>query len=223
MGVSQSDGRHGGGTGQDVLARLSIDIRSLPQAARHAAEWPGVLEAIGSIPRANFCPPEVAPRAADDIPLPIGFGQTISQPLIVAVMTGLLQPTSSKRILEIGTGSGYQAAVLSRLVNHIDTVEIIPELAAGARRAIDALGIGNVAVHVGDGRAGWPAGAPYDGIIVTACATQLPQALLSQLGEGGRLVIPVGRRDQRLKLLVRHSDGRIDDHDILAVRFVPFV
>jgi protein-L-isoaspartate(D-aspartate) O-methyltransferase len=181
-----------------------------------------VLEAMGSIPRENFVPVEMRGRAYEDGPLPIGHEQTISQPYIVALMTQLLDPDPAHRVLEIGTGSGYQAAILSGLVAEVLTVEIVEPLADRAKEALAGLGIRNVEVRSGDGYAGWPEKAPFDSIIVTCAPDHIPQPLIDQLKEGGRMVIPVGERFgiQKLVLLTK-KDGAVHQDEVLDVRFVP--
>ncbi|TKS54169.1 protein-L-isoaspartate(D-aspartate) O-methyltransferase [Luteimonas yindakuii] len=182
-----------------------------------------VLAAMRSVPRERFVPEEMAEHAYGDHPLPIGHGQTISQPYIVALMTGLLQPEPHHRVLEIGTGSGYQAAVLSGLVARVYTIEIVAPLADGARTVLAGLGYANVEVRTGDGYAGWPEAAPFDGIVVTAAPEQVPQALVDQLAPGGRMVVPVGpvHAVQSLTVIEKSDDGRVSRRQVAAVRFVP--
>jgi protein-L-isoaspartate(D-aspartate) O-methyltransferase len=192
-------------------------------AARDVGD-PRVLAAIGEVPRHLFVPPEVQPQAYDDRPLPIGHEQTISQPYIVALMTQLTRPRRGDRALEIGTGSGYQAAVLSRLVSHVYTIEIVDSLARDAERRLKDLGYANVTVRAGDGYAGWPEMAPFDIIMVTAAPDHVPAPLLAQLKPGGRLVIPVGRifAVQELQLIEKDERGRTKTTSVAPVRFVPF-
>lgn len=180
----------------------------------------GVLAAMLKVPRERFVPGGVAPQAYADRPLPIGYGQTISQPYIVAYMTEGLQVTNVKKVLEIGTGSGYQAAVLGELAREVYTIEIVPQLADHARNTLAALGYRNVHVRTGDGYLGWPEQAPFDAIMVTAAPDHVPQPLVDQLAPAGRLVIPVGRGVQSLTVLTRTPDG-ISREDVLPVRFVP--
>ncbi len=183
-----------------------------------------LLAALRAVPRHCFVPPEIQRRAYEDRPLEIGSGQTISQPYMVAKMTELLELTPQSRVLEIGTGSGYQAAVLAELVAEIISVERFPELAETARERLDALEYGNVTVVVGDGTLGWLELAPYDGIIVTAAAPAIPQALQSQLALGGRLVCPVGSRDlQQLKIVARDAEDHFTEHESIRCMFVPLV
>jgi protein-L-isoaspartate(D-aspartate) O-methyltransferase len=186
---------------------------------------PRVAAAMAAVPREEFVPPALIEFAYDNRPLPIGRGQTISQPYIVAVMTDLLRPEPHHRVLEIGTGCGYQAAVLARVVAQVYSVETVPELAEQAAERLKRLGIGNVSVKCGDGNLGWPEHAPYDGVIVTAAAPDVPRALVEQLAPGGRLAIPVGPRygDQDLVVIRKDADGTLDRRSILPVAFVPLV
>jgi protein-L-isoaspartate(D-aspartate) O-methyltransferase len=181
-----------------------------------------VLDVMRTLSRHAFVPEHPLAEAYADHPLPIGHGATISQPTVVGMMSEALELAGDERILEIGTGSGYQAAVLSRLSRHVDTVEVIPDLVARARHALALVGCQNVDVHLGDGWSGLPERAPFDRIVVTAAPDHLPEALVDQLAEGGMLVVPVGpqTQDQRLE---RHKkrDGRLVREDICAVRFVP--
>jgi protein-L-isoaspartate(D-aspartate) O-methyltransferase len=181
-----------------------------------------VLAAMRSVPRHLFVPPDVRDLAYQDSPLPIGLDQTISQPYIVALMTQLARPGPDDRALEVGTGSGYQAAVLSRIVDRVFTIEIIEDLAERARNVISGLGYENVRFRVGDGYDGWPEMGPFDLILVTAAAPRVPQPLIDQLAEGGRLVIPVGGtwEIQQLKLY-RKQQGKLKVAEVLPVRFVP--
>ncbi len=186
---------------------------------------PRVIQALGTVRRAEFVPEDLAEFAYDNRPLPIGQGQTISQPYIVAVMTDLLQPQQHHRVLEIGTGCGYQAAILARLVAEVYSIETVPELAEQAAERLKRLGVANVRVRQGDGRKGWPEHAPFDGIIVTAAAPDVPPALVQQLAPGGRLVIPVGPKggEQELVLIRKETDGSVDRRAVLPVAFVPLV
>ena len=190
--------------------------------------WPGitdraVLAAIAAVPRHRFVPAQYQAQAYDDAPLPIGLGQTISQPYIVALMTQALRLTPASRVLEIGTGSGYQSAVLASITPHVWSVETLAELAGAARERLHGLGYA-VAITSGDGRLGWPEHAPYDGIIVTAAAPDAPPALVAQLSRNGRLVIPVGETawDQTL-WLIRRVEGRLEREFLCEVRFVPLI
>ncbi|HZI66830.1 MAG TPA: protein-L-isoaspartate(D-aspartate) O-methyltransferase [Thermoanaerobaculia bacterium] len=182
---------------------------------------PRVLAAMRKVPRHRFVDDAQRAEAYEDHPLPIPGNQTISQPYIVALMTELLELAPSSRVLEIGTGSGYQSAVLAELADHVYTIEIVPELARLAESRMKELGYGNVTVREGDGYRGWPEHAPFDGIIVTAAPERIPQPLLDQLAPGGVMVIPVGGFFQELKVFRKSADGRITEKDILPVRFVP--
>ena len=183
-----------------------------------------VLQAMAAVDRRDFVPAELAAEAYDDTPLTIGTGQTISQPLMVALMTEALQLTGAERGLELGAGSGYQAAILARLAAHVVTVERIPELTERAAAVLQALGIPNVEVHQAGDALGWPAGAPYDAIIVTAAAPQVPQALLDQLAPGGRIVIPTGTRtEQDLLRVTKLPNGIIRRESLGGCRFVPLI
>jgi len=182
---------------------------------------PAVLAALRRVPRHEFVPPSVRPQAHADHPLPIGDGQTISQPYIVAVMTELLQVQPGHRVLEIGTGSGYQAAVLAELKVEVYTIEIVEKLAVSSRTLLERLGYRTVHVRAGDGYRGWPDAAPFDRIIVTAAPLQVPQPLIDQLKPGGRLVCPEGGHDQDLVLYTKAADGRLRRERVLPVRFVP--
>jgi protein-L-isoaspartate(D-aspartate) O-methyltransferase len=184
-----------------------------------------VIAAMAKVPRHEFVPETHRSSAYGDYPLPIGFDQTISQPFIVAAMTQLLEGKKTDRILEIGTGSGYQAAVLAEIVREVYTIEIVPELAARAKSDLARLGYDNVHVRAGDGYQGWPEKAPFDGIIVTAAPDEVPEPLIEQLKTGGRMVIPVGPAAgmQYLKILIRREDGRLQEKSMMPVRFVPFL
>ena len=194
----------------------------LSELAREVSD-PRVLNAIARVPRERFVPPELRLHAYENHPLPIGHGQTISQPLIVAVMTQALDLRGDEKVLEVGTGSGYQAALLSRLAAHVVTVERVPELARQAEATLAELGYDNVEVHVAGETLGWPDGAPYDAIIVTAGAPRVPHELVEQMRIGGRMAVPVGSRDlQELVQVVRSPEGLV----IISLgpcRFVPLV
>jgi protein-L-isoaspartate(D-aspartate) O-methyltransferase len=182
-----------------------------------------VMAAMQRVPRPDFVGPEMRRHAYINGPLPIGHGQTISQPYIVALMTDLAELGRESRVLEIGTGSGYQAAVLAELVNEVYTIEIIPDLARQAAVRLESLGYSNVHPRRGDGYQGWPEKAPFDAILVTAAAPEVPAPLVAQLGPGGRLVIPVGYPDSRQQLLLlrKSEDGVVTRREILPVVFVP--
>ncbi len=193
----------------------------LEQIARRGVRDQRLLDVMCNLPRHIFVPLEYRAMAYSDGPLPIGKRQTISQPYIVAIMTEMLALKGSEKVLEIGTGSGYQAAVLGRLAREVHTVEYIPVLVANARRALEEVGAANVTVHQGDGSLGWPENAPYQAIMVTASAPQVPQPLFDQLDDGGRLVLPVGGRGgQDLELWIRRGTG-FDQEILLPVAFVP--
>lgn len=184
-----------------------------------------IMEAMAEVPREDFVPDDLKLYAYDNSPLPIGFGQTISQPYIVALMTALLTPDENKVILEVGAGSGYQAAILAKLVKKVYTIEIIFELAERAEKRLSGLGYDNVEVRQGNGHEGFPPHAPYDGIIVTAAANYVPPPLKDQLKPGGRLVIPVGmpHSTQHLMLIEKDDRGAFCTRDILSVAFVPLI
>jgi protein-L-isoaspartate(D-aspartate) O-methyltransferase len=184
---------------------------------------PKVLAALEMVPRHAFVPDTVSPLAYANRPLPIGHGQTISQPFIVGWMTHLLQPKASDRVLEIGTGSGYQTAVLSVLVREVYSVEIVRPLGERAAKTLSRLGYANVKTLIGDGYQGWAEHAPYDAIMVTAAPNHVPPALVAQLKPGGRLVIPVGELFQDLMLVVKAADGSTTTTRVIPVRFVPLV
>lgn len=195
--------------------------------ARQLATWDRgitnrrVLDVMGAVPRHELVPPAVRAQAYSDQPLPIGHGQTISQPYIVAFMTQVLNPKPTDRVLEIGTGSGYQAAVLSGLVQTVHTIEIVDPLARRATADLARLGYTNVFVRAGDGYLGWPEEAPFDAVIVTCAPDHVPRPLVDQLREGGRMIIPVGPAGRQSLHLLEKRDGRVAQRSILPVRFVP--
>jgi protein-L-isoaspartate(D-aspartate) O-methyltransferase len=184
---------------------------------------PKVLQVMGQLPRDAFVPENMQEQAYDDRPLPIGYGQTISQPFIVALMTDLLALEPDDVVLEVGTGSGYQAAVLAELVDKVYSIEIIPGLAASAAERLDELGFDNIETHLGDGYYGVEAAAPFDAIVVTAAATSVPPPLIAQLKPSGRMVIPVGSSFalQHLMIVEKDEAGRVRTRQTLPVRFVP--
>jgi protein-L-isoaspartate(D-aspartate) O-methyltransferase len=185
---------------------------------------PHVLAAFGTVPREEFVPEELDPHAYDDAPLPIGAGQTISQPYVVAMTVQALQLRGHERVLEIGTGSGYAAAIIGVLAREVETVERIADLATVAAARLARLGFTNVHVHHGDGSLGWPPGAPYEAIAVAAGAPRPPRSLLDQLAIGGRLVLPHGDVDhQRLARITRRTAEQFDEEDLGEVRFVPLL
>lgn len=217
--------------GSSVVARQSTSRPDGFAAARAAmvaeqiqargVESPRVLEAMRAVPRHRFVPATLQHLAYADRPLPIGHGQTISQPYIVAYMTEALQVEGAHRVLEIGTGSGYQAAVLARLARAVYTIEIVPELARRAAATLKELGYASVDVRAGDGYAGWPEHAPFDRIMVTAAPEDIPQPLIDQLATGGRMVIPVGSGEQWMTIVEKTPAGVLRRRTI-PVRFVPF-
>ncbi len=180
-----------------------------------------ILAAMSKVPREEFVPPDSRAVSYQDEPLPIGYGQTISQPYIVAFMTEQLRPKPGDRVLEIGTGSGYQAAILAELVSDVYSIEIVEPLAKSAKMTLQRLGCKNVHVKVGDGYKGWPEEAPFDAIIVTCAPDTVPQPLVDQLKEGGRMVIPVGDRFAQQLYLLEKKNGQLKQSATLSVRFVP--
>lgn len=207
-------------SGADYAARRNAMVDGI--VSRYSIEDDAVVESLRSVPRHLFVPADVRAAAYADTPLPIGNEQTISAPSIVAVMTDLLRPRPDHVVLEVGTGSGYQAAVLSPLVKHVYTIEIVEPLAHSARARLRELGYANVTVRAGDGYRGWPDHAPFDGIIVTCAPERIPEPLVEQLKEGGRMVIPVGEESgaQDLYLLTK-KQGQIVKQAVLGVIFVP--
>jgi len=195
------------------MVRVQIERRGIRDAA--------VLAALRTVPRHEFVPVEERAHAYADRPLPLGSGQTISQPYIVALMTELCELLGGESVLEVGTGSGYQAAVLAEIAGRVHTVELLDPLARSAAATLLRLRYNNVVCRLGDGREGWPAAAPFDAIVVTAAPERrVPDALLAQLKEGGRLVAPVGEVDQTLRVY-RKREGKVERRDVAAVRFVP--
>jgi len=218
--------------GQDftnLRARMVTEVQAMYAETRAEtgldAMSPAVRAALGHVPRHRMVPPEQVALAYRNHPLPIGSGQTISQPYIVAVSTDLLQVHASSVVLEIGTGSGYQAAVLAEIVKRVYSIEILEPLAATARKNLEQLHYRNIEILVGDGYLGWPEKAPFDAILVTAAAPQVPPALVAQLKPGARMVIPVGGSGeiQYLRLIQKRADGGYDERRVLPVRFVPLV
>jgi protein-L-isoaspartate(D-aspartate) O-methyltransferase len=223
FGCSRSDDRRVAPTPVSGDSEAQRRVRMVDtQIAARGVRDPRVLAAMREVPRHLFVAPSQLIHAYDDQPLPIGDGsQTVSQPYIVALMTELLDLQPEEKVLEIGTGSGYQSAVLARLARHVYTIEIVPELARAAGERLTRLGYGNVTVREGDGYRGWPEEAPFDGIVVTAAPERIPEPLLEQLAPGGRMVIPVGGFFQELKVFSKDKSGRVSEKDILPVRFVP--
>ncbi len=210
---------------QALLAEISDETAATGGLTGRKALSPRLLAALAKVRREAFVPEGEVQLAYVNSPLPIGHNQTISQPFIVAIMTELLDIEPHHIVLEIGTGSGYQAAILAELAHKVYSVEVIPELAENARRALAAEGYHNVEIRCGDGALGWPDHAPYDAIIVTAAAAQIPPALTAQLRPGGRMIIPVGARhwQQRLEIIEKDAAGRVKRRDIMGVAFVPLV
>lgn len=204
----------------DVKARTDMVREQI--VGRHVRD-PKVLAALATVPRHLFVRADEQHLAYRDTPLPIGHGQTISQPYIVALMTELVRPDASDRVLEIGTGSGYQAAVLANIVSHVYTIELEPDLAQQAEHLLGSLEYRNVTVRTGDGYAGWAEKAPFDIIVVTAAPDHIPQPLIEQLNAGGRMIIPVGAMfaTQQLRLIEKDAHGKLQTKDITPVRFVP--
>jgi len=220
-------------SGAENAAAIRAEKRELFEEieaeAAATAQWTGlnafdphIMEAMARVPRHEFVPPDERPYAWLNRPLPIGHRQTISQPYIVALMTNFLQPEPDHVVFEVGTGSGYQAAVLSELVSKVYSVELDPALAQSAAERLKRLGYDNIEVRAGDGAAGWPEHSPFDGIIVTAAAPNIPPALVEQLKAGGRMIIPVDAAvGQELVVLHKTEDGRVETRSVLPVAFVP--
>jgi len=202
----------------EALRREMVDTQIRARNVRNEA----VLGAMERVPRHLFVPEAVRAYAYEDRPLPIGQGQTISQPYIVGYMTDTLQLQAAHKVLEIGTGSGYQAAVLAEIAKQVYSIEIVPELAAGARRALEQAGYRNVEVRTGNGYLGWPEHAPFDRIIVTAAPPEIPQALVDQLAVGGVMVVPVGTGYQEIVVITKTAQG-VTQRRTIAVQFVPMV
>jgi len=209
---------------QQMIADIDASVQTTIKAINKKNIDQNIMQVMATVPRHEFVPPSLRCRAYDNEPLPIGYGQTISQPYIVALMTQLLQPQPDHRVLEIGTGSGYQAAVLSPLVKQVYSIEIIEALGKSAKQLLSRLGYDNVETRVTDGYDGWPEQAPFDSIIVTAAISHIPPPLVQQLKKGGRMVIPVGTRfqTQYLTLVEKDLQGVITTRQVLPVYFVPF-
>lgn len=208
-----------------LIAELEAEVRVAERHLGKSALDPRVMAALRKVPRAEFVPPARRAEAHVNAPLPIGFGQTISQPLIVAVMTDALDLAPGDRVLEIGTGCGYQTAILAELAAEVYSVEIRTELANAAQARLRDMGYANVHVRTGDGREGWPEKTPFDAVIVTAAAREIPEPLLAQLKPGGRMVMPVGNTmvGQSLMRIAKGGDGKIEKRALLPVAFVPLV
>lgn len=208
---------------QRMIADIESEVAFTRRYIGKSELAPEVMAAMRQTPREQFVPEDLQPYAYDNGPLPIGQGQTISQPYIVALMTDLLQPQKEHCVLEIGTGSGYQAAILSQLVKTVYTIEVVKELGVAAAERLRRLHYSNIITRIGNGYLGWPEHAPFDAIIVTAAASHIPPALVEQLKPGGRLVIPVGLPYMHQELMLIEKDNEGDTHvkDILGVAFVP--
>lgn len=206
-----------------LIQSIQQDVRATSNYLKKEALDPRVLEAMATVPRHEFVPPELKSVAYLNRPLPIGYSQTISQPYIVAIMTDLLAVTPNAKVLEIGTGSGYQAAIMAQLTSQVFTIEIIEPLGKQATKRLQRLGYDKIQVKIGDGYYGWQEHAPYDAIIVTAAASHIPPPLIAQLKPGGRMIIPVGSQfmAQELLLIEKEEGKKIVTRQILPVRFVP--
>ncbi len=210
---------------REMLADIDAEVEYTQHMIGKAALDARVMQAMGTVPRDEFVPANMKAAAFENGPLPIGYGQTISQPYIVALMTDMLEPEPDHTVLEIGTGSGYQTAILSQLCAKVYTMEVVPELSTAAATLFEKLGYKNIETRVGNGYQGWPDHAPYDGIIVTAAASYIPEALVDQLKPGGRMAIPVGMpySHQELMLVTKDVQGKTDTRSVLGVAFVPLV
>ena len=208
---------------QHLVEVIEQDVRATSLYLDKEALDPRVMIAMGKVPRHEFVPATQIPQAYTNRPLPIGYGQTISQPYIVALMSDLIKPQADDRVLEIGTGSGYQAAMLAELTGQVYSMEIIEALGKQAAERLSRLGYDNVTTHIGDGYYGWEEHAPFDAIVVTAAASHVPPPLVAQLKPGGRMIIPVGSRflTQQLVLIEKTSGGELITRQILPVKFVP--
>ncbi|MDD2241185.1 MAG: protein-L-isoaspartate(D-aspartate) O-methyltransferase [Kiritimatiellae bacterium] len=208
---------------KQLLKMIAAEARATAADTGRAAFSPRVMQALADVPRHDYVLEADRASAYLDRPLPIGHGQTISQPYIVALMTDLLEVGLTAKVLEVGAGAGYQAAVLARLVREVHTLEIVPELARACRERLAGLGVTNVQVHERDGATGLPEEAPFDGVLVAAAAREVPGALVEQLALGGRMVIPLGEPGARQELVLLEKDerGEVSMRGVLAVRFVP--
>lgn len=207
-----------------MIAAIERDVSDTARLINRESFSERVMDAMENVPRHEFVPQRLRAKAYENRPLPIGKGQTISQPYIVALMTDLLEPRPGDRVLEIGTGSGYQAAILSRLVSDVYSIEIISELGEQAAGRLQRLGYDNVSTRIADGYDGWPEAAPFDGILVTAAISHIPPPLVRQLKPGGRMIIPVGTRfqTQYLTIVEKGADGSVTTRQVIPVIFVPF-
>ncbi len=208
---------------EGMTRAIEADVRATSIYLNKETLDPRVMQAINTVPRHALVPDRQRPYAYLNRPLPIGYGQTISQPYIVAIMTDLLNSHPEHKILEVGTGSGYQAAILSQLVRQVYTIEIVEPLGERAKRDLTELGYDNIEIRIGDGYYGWKQNAPFDGIVVTAAASHIPPPLIQQLKPGGRMIIPVGSAflTQQLLLVIKNAEGNVTTRQILPVRFVP--
>ena len=208
---------------ENMIRAIEANLRATSIYLKKEALNSRIMDAMNTVPRHVIVPINQRSHAYLNRPLPIGYGQTISQPYIVAIMTDLLNPQPEHTVLEVGTGSGYQAAILSRLVRQVYTIEIIEALGKRSKRDLAELGYDNIQVWIGDGYYGWKQHAPFDGIVVTATASHIPPPLIQQLKPGGRMIIPVGSRflTKQLLLLVKDEEGNVTTRQILPVRFVP--
>ncbi len=206
-----------------MLDEIEADVRDTSAYIERDSLTGQVMQVMGKVPRHEFVPDEMKPLAYENRPLPIGYGQTISQPYIVALMTELMRPKNDFKVLEIGTGSGYQAAILAALTRQVFSIEIIEELGEQAQQRFKDLAIQNIETRIGDGYYGWPEQAPFDAIVVTAAADHIPPPLIKQLKPGGRMIIPVGGRFQvqQLVMVEKTTEGKTTTRQILPVRFVP--
>ncbi len=221
LGAAGCGNKNGAAAGDPFAGERARMVAEQLQRGDRGIRDGRVLAAMGAVPRHLFVPPAMTAHAYEDRPLPIGFDQTISQPFIVAFMTEQLRPGPGDRVLEVGTGSGYQAAILARLAKEVYTIEIVAALAERARTVLREQGAKNVQVRTGDGYRGWPEAAPFDGILVTCSPDHVPGPLVEQLAEGGRMIIPVGEfGDQHLVLLSKRG-GQVMRERVLPVRFVP--
>ena len=209
---------------QQMVDVIEDDVHTTEKAINKKSFNKVVMQAMNTVPRHEFVPAGLRSQAYENRPLPIGHGQTISQPYIVALMTDLLEPQPDQRILEIGTGSGYQAAVLAQLVAQVYSIEIIEALGESSTQLLSHLGYDNIKTRIADGYNGWPQHAPFDGIIVTAAISHIPPPLVQQLKKGGRMIIPVGTRfqTQYLTLVKKDMQGKVTTRQLLPVIFVPF-
>jgi protein-L-isoaspartate(D-aspartate) O-methyltransferase len=210
---------------RNLLLRIDAEFEQTAMQTGCRAPRPELRAALGSVPREAFVPERDRANAYDNRPLPIGHGATISQPFVVALMIELLDPDPEDTVLEIGTGSGYAAALISRLVRKVYSMEVVPQLAEGARDRLAALGYDNVEVRCGDGYEGWPEHAPYDAFLIAAAAPRVPEVLVAQLRDGGRFVLPVGEVGELQELVVgrRGPGGDVRERRVLPVAFVPMV